>query len=251
MMSSGFSPTPRRASSIRSGQGPTRAKPWPVWPNSIAKGKARRRRSLIPKSRKSISSRVVEWSTASAASASYWAGLAPAPPLRVCPCSFLLRTNADPIEIGFPFQILQAVEHLAHIVGAAMAGQSQEFLTQLALIERLARRAFKVGDGAREHAAVFERDRDDCGQRGRAVLGDRDRHAFGKRADLRVPQRAFVEGARIARIADMGERDTERDAVLRHHDVGGCGNVIDPRHLIVAGDVDGGDIRRRIAVLGT
>src|SRR5262249_32883510 len=171
--------------------------------------------------------------------------------LRVCPCSFLLRTNADPIEIGFPFQILQAIEHLAHIVGAAMARQQQEFLAQLALIEWLLRRALEARDAAREHASVFERDRDRCGQRGRVVLGDRDRHTFGERADLWLAQRAFVEGPRIPRIADMGERDAERDAVLRHHDVGGQGNVVDPRHLVVAFDVDRGDIRGRIAVLGT
>src|SRR5262245_58431873 len=106
------------------------------------------------------------------------------------------------------------------------------------------------GDAAREHAAVFERDGDDCGQRGRAILGDGDGHALGDGADLRLAQRTFVEGARIVRIADVGERDAERDAVLRHHDVGGGGNVVDPRHLVVAGDVDGGDIRGRIAMLG-
>jgi hypothetical protein len=65
--------------------------------------------------------------------------------------SFLLRANADPVEIGFPFQILHAIEHLAHIVGAAMARQQQEFFAQLALIERLLRRALEASD---------ERDRD-------------------------------------------------------------------------------------------
>jgi hypothetical protein len=74
--------------------------------------------------------------------------------------SFLLRANADPVEIGFPFQILHAIEHLAHIVGAAMARQQQEFFAQLALIERLLRRALEASDAARERAAVFERDRD-------------------------------------------------------------------------------------------
>ena len=37
---------------------------------------------------------------------------------------------------------------------------------------------------------------------------------------------------------------SERDAVLRHHDVSGVGKVVDARHLVVAGDVDGGDIPR-------
>jgi hypothetical protein len=35
----------------------------------------------------------------------------------------LLRASADPIEIGFPFEILQAIEYVAHIRAAAMAGQ--------------------------------------------------------------------------------------------------------------------------------
>jgi hypothetical protein len=56
--------------------------------------------------------------------------------------------------LHFPFQILQAIEHVALILAAAMAGQQQELLAQLPLIERLTRRAFEVGDGAREHAAV-------------------------------------------------------------------------------------------------
>src|SRR5262249_60762611 len=101
------------------------------------------------------------------------------------------------------------------------------------------------------HAAVLGRYGDGCGQRGRAVLGDRYRHTFGERADLRFTQRAFIERPRIPRIADMGERDAEWDAVLRHHDVGGRGDGVDPRHLVVAGDVDGSDIRGRIAVLVT
>jgi hypothetical protein len=87
-------------------------------------------------------------------------------------------------------------ERFTHIVGAAMARQQQEFLAQFAPIERLLGRALEVGDAAREHAAVVERDRDGRGQRGRAVLGDRDRQVLGERADLRLAQRAFVEGTR-------------------------------------------------------
>src|SRR5262249_60163594 len=49
--------------------------------------------------------------------------------------SVLLRANADPIEIGFPFQILQAVEHLPHIVGAAMAGAAQKIFPPPTLFE--------------------------------------------------------------------------------------------------------------------
>src|SRR5262249_14331309 len=97
-----------------------------------------------------------------------------------------------------------------------MARQQQEFLAQVTSIERLFRRALEGSDAAREHAAVFERDRDLRGQRGRVVLRDRYRHTFGERADLRLTQRAFVERPRIPRVADMGQRDAEWDAVLRH-----------------------------------
>src|SRR5262249_19113610 len=82
-------------------------------------------------------------------------------------------------------------------------------------------------------------------------LRDRYRHTFGERADLRLTQRAFVERPRIPRVADMGQRDAEWDAVLRHHDVGGRGDVVYPRHLVFAGDVGGGRIFRRIAMIGT
>ena len=52
-----------------------------------------------------------------------------------------------------------------------------------------------------------------------------------ERADLRIVQRALVEGAGIARIAEMRERHAERDAVLRHHDVGRRRDVVDPAIL--------------------
>ena len=41
-------------------------------------------------------------------------------------------TDADPVEIGFVLEVLQAIEHFAHVVGGAMARQQQEFLPQLA-----------------------------------------------------------------------------------------------------------------------
>ena len=83
-----------------------------------------------------------------------------------------------------------------------------------------------------------------------AILGDGDGHALGQRPDQWIPQRRFIEGARIARVAGMRKRHAEWDRVLRHHDVGRGGDVVDSRHLVVAGDVDRGDIVAAIAVLG-
>src|SRR6516164_7880896 len=54
------------------------------------------------------------------------------------------RFDGDPIEIGFVFQVLQAIEHLAHPVSAAMAGQHQKLVAQLGARERLLRRAFEA-----------------------------------------------------------------------------------------------------------
>src|SRR6266436_8148536 len=48
----------------------------------------------------------------------------------------------------------------------------------------------------------------------------------------------------------MSERDAEGEAVLRHHDVGRGGDVVHPRPLFAAADVDRHDISSRIAVLG-
>ena len=40
-------------------------------------------------------------------------------------------TDADPVEIGFMLQVLQAIEHFAHVVSGAMARQHQKFLQAL------------------------------------------------------------------------------------------------------------------------
>ena len=128
--------------------------------------------------------------------------------------------------------------------------RSRNFSLQLVPVERLLRRALEAGHRPPQHAAILQRDRDGCGKRRRAVVVDRNGHPLAQRPDPRVAQRRFVEGARVARVADMGERDAERDAVLRHHDVGGRGDVVDSRHLVVAGDVDRGDVGAVIAVLG-
>ena len=54
-----------------------------------------------------------------------------------------------------------------------------------------------------------------------------------------------VERGRIARVAVMRQRHAERQRILRHHQVGRRGDVVDRRHLLVAGDVDRGDVGRR------
>ena len=47
----------------------------------------------------------------------------------------------------------------------------------------------------------------------------------------------------------MRQRHAERQRILRHHQVGRRGDVVDRRHLLVAGDVDRGDVGRVVAVL--
>src|SRR5262249_62299900 len=84
--------------------------------------------------------------------------------------SVLLRANADPIEIGFPFQILQAVEHLAHIVGAAMAGPQQKIFPPPPLIERVVPPGPLARDATRGDPARFFRRPGPPGQRAPAGL---------------------------------------------------------------------------------
>src|SRR5882757_9650383 len=109
-------------------------------------------------------------------------------------------TDSDPIEVGFAFQVLQAIEHFAHVVRGAMAGQEQKLLPELVPVERLLRCAFEPGHRPPQHAAILQRDRDGCGKRRRAVVVDRNGHPLAQRPDSRVAQRRFVEGAGVARV---------------------------------------------------
>src|SRR4051812_21845115 len=118
----------------------------------------------------------------------------------------IVTADADPIEVRLMLQLLQAIEHLAHVVRRAVAGQHQEFLPKLALIERMLRRALEIGDRTGEHAPILQSDRDAGGKRRKWLLARGDLHALRERSDLRVAQRRLVEGARIVRIAQMSER---------------------------------------------
>src|SRR5882762_1041447 len=127
--------------------------------------------------------------------------------------AFLVLANTYPVEIGLVLQILQTIEHSSHVLTGAVAGQQEKLLPQLGVIERLLRRSLEVGDRAGEHASVVESDGDGRGKRGRTLLGDGNRYARRERADLRVAQGRLVEGAWVARIADMRQRDAERDRI--------------------------------------
>ncbi len=172
------------------------------------------------------------------------------PRLRLAGLSFR-RLDLDPVEIAFAFDVLQPLEQPRHRRAVAMPRQQQEFLAHLGAVERLFRRALEAFDAAGERAAVVERHgdrRDDAV----AVLGlvrDRNRHALRQRADRRIVERFGVERGRIARVAVMRQRHAERQRILRHHQVGRRGDVVDRRHLLVAGDMDRGDVGRIVAVL--
>ncbi len=74
--------------------------------------------------------------------------------------------------------------------------------------------------------------------------------AAAERADRRVGQRRLVIGFGVARLAVERQRDAERNAVLRQHQIGGLQNVVALDHALVAGERDRLDLRAGKAVLG-
>ena len=74
--------------------------------------------------------------------------------------------------------------------------------------------------------------------------------AAAERADLRVAECGLVKGFGVARLAVERERDAERNAVLRQHQIGGLQDVVALDHALRAGDGDRLDFRAVKAVLG-
>ena len=85
-----------------------------------------------------------------------------------------------------------------------------------------------------EAAPVGERDRDRCSPSRRALPpgSGTSRTRRHERADLRVGERGLVTGFGIARLAAERQRDAERDAVLRQHQIGGLQDVVALDHAL-------------------
>jgi len=125
------------------------------------------------------------------------------------------------------------------------AGQAQEFVPQLAGFEHSALGAVL------EAAPIGERHRHRA--RHAAMLDFRPGHqldAMAESTDLRVGQCRLVPGFGIARLAAERQRDRERDAVLRQHQIGRLRNVVALDHPRGAGDADGLDLGAGKAVFG-
>ena len=102
-----------------------------------------------------------------------------------------LARDLHPIERALAFEILDALEQPLHGGAIAMPRQQQEFLAHLGAVERRFRRALEVVDAARQRAAILERHRDGRGKRVAVLrlVGHRDRHPRGQRADRRIVER--------------------------------------------------------------
>jgi hypothetical protein len=74
--------------------------------------------------------------------------------------------------------------------------------------------------------------------------------ALAQGPDPRIVDGAFIEGSRVLRIAEEGERDWKRHAVLGDHRILGFRDVVPVEHLMMAFDVDRVDIVCGKDVLG-
>ncbi|MEJ0070551.1 MAG: hypothetical protein WDO24_19660 [Pseudomonadota bacterium] len=71
------------------------------------------------------------------------------------------------------------------------------------------------------------------------------RDAAAQIAHQRILQGCLAEASRIARVAGQRDRDAERNAVLREHQIGGCREGVHLGHLGGAFDHDRADIPGR------